>query len=60
LRQCHQKLDAAAVKDIFIRASARSTTQASLAREYGIDPRTVRDILTGKSWRSVTGMGEVA
>ncbi len=45
------KLTAHQVCDIR-KAALAGTSQRSLARSHGVDPTTIRDILTGRIWRS--------
>ena len=33
-----------------------NTSKMKLARRYGIDPKVIRDIKSGKTWKSVTGL----
>ena len=50
----HAKLTSSAVRRIRT-AALRGATQASLSRRYGVKPPTIRDVLTGRTWRHVRG-----
>lgn len=47
-RNGRAKLTVAQVREIRARAGSRR----ALAREFGVDPATIRDIMKGKIWRS--------
>jgi len=55
------RLRAADVLDIRRRYSTGQFTQRVLAREYGVDPSHISEIVTGKEWRHIliTPEGEV-
>lgn len=48
------KLTTAQVSAIYMHLKAGTVTQASLTKQYGISGRTLRDIKTKKTWRSIT------
>lgn len=56
-RHGRAKLSAQTVRDIVAERLLCRTSNAKIARDRGLSPATVDNIMSGKNWSSVTGIG---
>ena len=51
---CCARLTKGAVRDIRVNYKRRIVTQAHFATKYGVDRKTVADVINGKTWKGIS------